>query len=169
MRNITVDVVKKMSFTKLFKLNPFPGKYPTRVLIVQRDKWDKTLGQPRPLREFENLKVVYLGKPNPITLKKLEARFNAQTMCYEFDKQNLVYASTVLGLQIIQRWTPGFEFYHAYVRLDETHVWPWFVTKWSSLRIEGKVAYNHFPNGAMNLAAALTTRLQTEKDKNVRI
>jgi hypothetical protein len=165
-RNYMLKVVEKLHFTKAFRLYPFPGKYPTRVLVVERNKKDWKYTEPRALMDFKNYKVLYFGKPDLITLRTLNKKASVLRMFYEFDKKNIVYAAGYVGGQLVARLMPSASFYHAYAQIDAYIPWSWFLTPWRTLRIGNFAAYNHFPNknADENLSLALQGMLAQIKE-----
>lgn len=167
MRNYTTQVIEKMNFTKVLSLYPFPGKYPTRVLVAER-LLKIGMAEPEqamPLREFKGYKVIYLGKPNLITLKKIAPVVQRNLVVYEFDKKNLIYSQlySLNGSQI--KTSPSFSFYHAYTQLDNYRCWPWFLAPWRTLRVGEYTTYNHFQDKKADegLRTALQAQLNSAK------
>lgn len=148
MRNYTAKVIGSLRFTGTFRLNPFPGAYPTRVVVLKEGmlKADVKGVESRVPGDYESFKILYCGKPNTIALKKyvLKPRFLNFLHYFEFDRKNLVYGFYYNELGPMIKTTKAFEFYHAYVAQGE-NAWPWFLEAWRPLRVGQFTAYNHFP------------------------
>jgi hypothetical protein len=173
MRNFTIKVIEKIPFvTTRWKLKPFPGAYPTRVLVVKRSPKDWRFAECKPFNTFKDYEVLYFGKPNAIILKEIADRKGSSNfMYYEFDKKTIVYAAGVVVGRITSKTAGIFNFYHPYTAYDPFVAWPWFTSKWAPLKVGKYTAYNHFPqNGPaanVNLQLALQNELDARGMKNV--
>lgn len=157
MRNYTTKYIKeKLGFTTKFNLNPFPGKYPTRVLVARiplNAKW----------YEFDS--PLYIGKPNLIVLGKLANEIVGNILHLEFDKKNFIYARHMASGRSVIRNSPSFAFYHPYVAINQNFPWPWFLTKWHSLKVKNHFVYSIYePNHDSNLTDGLLDMLKDQKE-----
>lgn len=153
MRNITLKQIEKLRYGTAIKLAPYPGRYPTRLLVLQKP-WVPLSTQPTVKDMTEgDYKVLYLGKPNRVVANYFHKRSDLRSMiAFEFDKARIVASAFYTGLAIRFVAGPNYTFYHAYMQHEGRNLLDWLTHPAQPIRIGKFTAYNHYP--------AQTTMLQ---------
>src|SRR6266852_4574336 len=99
MRRITLKQIKKLRFGTKFELAPYPGLYPTRLLVVQMLPEDVLLfSDVHPaLKDLKAYKVIYLGKPNSSIVRHLAKKTPFSYVTFEFDRAKIICSTCFIG------------------------------------------------------------------------
>lgn len=151
MRHYTPHVVMKQKVLGAFRLYPFPGKYPTRIMLFNRVVPLGPNGYPAYTNEFPTnikiAKVLYLGKPSREAVIN-NCFISPEVMAVEFDRKQLIYIGTIGRVgRIFSKVSLAFTaFYHRGIDVQQHALLTWFTYQKEPIpvvRVGKYSAYDH--------------------------